>query len=98
MLAHYDFITPETLAYFTPRLTQAPRDADFALAYVREHARTPSSRRACWRRCASNATSCGRSWMRCIMPMSSPGSFRPAPSCPTGVTDEAAIPALCRAA
>jgi pyrroloquinoline-quinone synthase len=40
MLAHYDFITEETLAYFKPRLTQAPRDADFALAYVKEHART----------------------------------------------------------
>ncbi|QDH16867.1 pyrroloquinoline-quinone synthase PqqC [Swingsia samuiensis] len=41
MLRHYDFISEETLAYFTPRLTQAPRDSDFALAYVREHARTP---------------------------------------------------------
>ncbi len=41
MLAHYDFVTPETLAYFTPRLTQAPNDVNFALSYVREHARTP---------------------------------------------------------
>ena len=40
MLKNYDFITQETLAYFTPRLTQAPRDSDFALAYVKEHART----------------------------------------------------------
>ena len=40
MLANYDWITPETLAYFTPRLTQAPQDSDFALAYVQEHART----------------------------------------------------------
>ncbi len=40
MLAHYDWITRDTLAYFTPRLTQAPRDVDFALAYVKEHART----------------------------------------------------------
>jgi pyrroloquinoline-quinone synthase len=46
MLAHYDFITPETLAYFTPRLTQAPRDADFALAYVLEHATTVESQQA----------------------------------------------------
>jgi len=42
MLANYDFVTRETLAYFTPRLTQAPKDVDFALAYVDEHARTPS--------------------------------------------------------
>ena len=40
MLRHYDFVTPDTLAYFTPRLTQAPKDSDFALAYVRGHART----------------------------------------------------------
>jgi pyrroloquinoline-quinone synthase len=41
MLSHYDFITPEILAYFTPRMTQAPKDVDFALSYVKEHARTP---------------------------------------------------------
>ncbi len=40
MLRHYDFVSPETLAYFTPRLTQAPRDVDFALGYVLERART----------------------------------------------------------
>lgn len=41
MLARYDYITEETLAYFSPRLTQAPRDADFALSYVCAHADTP---------------------------------------------------------
>ncbi len=46
MLAGYDFVTPETLAYFTPRLTQAPRDADFALGYVLEHARTGEQQEA----------------------------------------------------
>ncbi|GCE91012.1 pyrroloquinoline-quinone synthase PqqC [Komagataeibacter diospyri] len=46
MLRHYDFITPETLAYFQPRLTQAPRDSDFALGYVKEHARTPEQQQA----------------------------------------------------
>jgi pyrroloquinoline-quinone synthase len=40
MLRHYDFITQDTLAYFTPRLTQAPRDVDFALTYVIDNART----------------------------------------------------------
>ena len=38
MLANYSWVTPETLAYFTPRLTQARKDVDFALAYVDEHA------------------------------------------------------------
>ena len=46
MLRHYDFITPDTLAYFTPRLTQAPQDADFALAYVMEHADTAEKQQA----------------------------------------------------
>jgi coenzyme PQQ biosynthesis protein C len=40
MLAGYPFITEETLAYFTPRMTQAPQDVDFALSYVKAHART----------------------------------------------------------
>ena len=40
MLKNYDFISERTLAYFGKRLTQAPRDADFALAYVKENANT----------------------------------------------------------
>ncbi len=40
MLRNYDFVTPETLAYFTPRLTQARQDVAFAMGYVREHADT----------------------------------------------------------
>ncbi|MFT8676231.1 MAG: pyrroloquinoline-quinone synthase PqqC [Acetobacter sp.] len=46
MLRNYDFITEETLAYFKPRLTQAPQDSAFALAYVKEHARTPEQQQA----------------------------------------------------
>lgn len=38
MLANYDFVSEKTLAYFSARLTQAPRDADFALDYVKRHA------------------------------------------------------------
>jgi coenzyme PQQ biosynthesis protein C len=41
MLANYDFVTPETLAYFTARPEQARRDVDVALAYVTRHATTP---------------------------------------------------------
>ncbi len=40
MLANYDFVSQDTLAYFTPRLTQAPNDAKFALNYCKENART----------------------------------------------------------
>ena len=43
MLASYDFVTPETLAYFTARPEQARRDVDVALAYVRANATTPET-------------------------------------------------------
>jgi len=46
MLANYDFVSPEALAYFTPRLHQAPADAEFALGYVLEHARTAEQQQA----------------------------------------------------
>ena len=41
MLANYDFVDRDALAYFTPRLTEAPQDSAFALAYCIEHAATP---------------------------------------------------------
>jgi coenzyme PQQ biosynthesis protein C len=40
MLAHYDFVSKETLAYFSARPIQAKRDSDFALDYVKAHAAT----------------------------------------------------------
>src|SRR5690554_1930107 len=46
MLANYDFVSKETLAYFDNRLTQAPRDADFALDYVKKHAVRPDQQQA----------------------------------------------------
>jgi pyrroloquinoline-quinone synthase len=46
MLAHYDFIEPSMMGYFQRRLTQAPRDVNFALRYVKEHARTKEAQQA----------------------------------------------------
>lgn len=46
MLAGYDFVTRETLAYFDKRPPQAQRDSDFALAYVKRHALTPEQQQA----------------------------------------------------
>jgi pyrroloquinoline quinone biosynthesis protein D len=46
MLQNYDFLSPTILSYFEKRLTQAPRDADFALDYVKAHAKTPEQQRA----------------------------------------------------
>ena len=40
MLSHYDFIDERMMAYFKRRLTQAPRDVDFALNYVKREATT----------------------------------------------------------
>ena len=44
MLQHYDFINPGVMTYFQRRLEQAPRDADFALEYVKANASTPHER------------------------------------------------------
>jgi pyrroloquinoline-quinone synthase len=44
MLKHYDFINPSVMTYFQRRLEQAPRDAGFALDFVRKHAQTPEQR------------------------------------------------------
>lgn len=46
MLASYDFVDETTLAYFNRRLTQAPRDSDFALDYVKRHAVRPDQQQA----------------------------------------------------
>ncbi len=46
MLANYPFVTRETLSYFDKRPPQAQRDADFALNYVKVHAKTPEQQQA----------------------------------------------------
>jgi pyrroloquinoline-quinone synthase len=46
MLARYDYITEDTLAYFTRRPEQASRDSDFALAHVLRQADTPERQQA----------------------------------------------------
>ncbi len=41
MLKNYDFVTAETMAYFSARPPQARRDSEFALDYVKQNAKTP---------------------------------------------------------
>jgi coenzyme PQQ biosynthesis protein C len=41
MLANYDFVSRDTLSYFDKRPPQAQRDSDFALDYVKRHAKAP---------------------------------------------------------
>jgi coenzyme PQQ biosynthesis protein C len=40
MLANYDFVSKDTLAYFSQRPPQAKRDSEWALAFVKTHAKT----------------------------------------------------------
>lgn len=44
---HYPWVDADGLAYFRSRTHQAPRDAAFGLAWVREHARTPEAQARC---------------------------------------------------
>ncbi|MEZ5833844.1 MAG: pyrroloquinoline-quinone synthase PqqC [Dongiaceae bacterium] len=46
MLANYDFVSREALGYFDKRLFQAPRDANFAIEYVKREARLPHQQQA----------------------------------------------------
>ena len=47
MLEHYPFIDEGVLAYFRRRLSQANRDAEFALDYVKKSATTAEMQAAC---------------------------------------------------
>jgi pyrroloquinoline-quinone synthase len=47
MLEGYDFIGEQAMRYFRRRLDQADNDADFALDYVKTHARTRQEQEAC---------------------------------------------------
>jgi coenzyme PQQ biosynthesis protein C len=46
MLASYDFVSRDALSYFDKRLFQAPRDANFAIEYVKREARLPHQQKA----------------------------------------------------
>jgi pyrroloquinoline-quinone synthase len=46
MLESYAFVDQSAMQYFKRRLDQANRDADFALAYVKDHATTPGQQAA----------------------------------------------------
>ncbi len=59
MLENYDFITEDILRYFGHRLSQAPRDADWALDYVTRHAVTAEQQEASL---AALRFKCGMLW------------------------------------
>jgi pyrroloquinoline-quinone synthase len=81
MLRHYDFIHPGVMTYFQRRLEQAPRDANFALGYVRDHATTPEARQAV---CDALTFKTNVLWVQLdalyhayVTGMIPPGAFRP---------------------
>jgi len=47
LLENYDFIDDSVMAYFKRRLSQAPRDAEFALDYIKKNALTRAEQEAC---------------------------------------------------
>lgn len=46
LLENYDFATPETIAYFRHRLSEAPKDVAFGLGWVLDHATTAADQDA----------------------------------------------------
>jgi pyrroloquinoline-quinone synthase len=82
MLENYGFIDERAVAYFRRRLTQAPRDADFALDYVKRHALTRAEQEAC---VAAVRFKCNTLWAQLdalhhayVTPaLIPPGAFRP---------------------
>jgi pyrroloquinoline-quinone synthase len=82
MLENYAFVGERAMQYFRRRLDQANRDADFALAFVKEHARTPAEQAAA---VAAVRFKCNMLWAQLdalhhayVTPaLVPPGAFRP---------------------
>ena len=90
---HYPWLS-SGLDYFTGRLTQAPEDSDFALAWVVRHARTREEQDRCH---GALRAKCDILWAQLdalyfayVNPgWPPPGAFRPPISCPEGDSDDA---------
>lgn len=81
MLEHYDFIDERVVAYFRKRLDQAPRDAAFALDYVRRNARTVEQQQAALRALTFKTevlwAQLDALWLAYVQDMPAPGAWRP---------------------
>jgi pyrroloquinoline-quinone synthase len=85
MIANYPFVDRAKLAYFEARLTQAPRDAEFALAYVQ---RAATSRERQHAALAALRFKCDVLWAQLdalhhayVVPgLVPPGAYAPAPA------------------
>jgi pyrroloquinoline-quinone synthase len=81
MLEHYDFINDRVVAYFRKRLDQAPRDAAFALDYVRRNARTVEQQQAALRALTFKTevlwAQLDALWLAYVEGMPAPGAWKP---------------------
>jgi pyrroloquinoline-quinone synthase len=83
MLENYAFVNDEVMAYFKRRLSQAPRDANFALEHVKRNAQSRAEQDAC---IAAVRFKCDTLWAQLdalhhayVAPgLVPPGAFRPA--------------------
>jgi coenzyme PQQ biosynthesis protein C len=92
MLAHYDFVSKDTLAYFSQRPPQAERDSAFALNYAIQHARTRGEQdlvvKALEFKCAVLWAQLDALWSAYVDRVVPPGAWRPRIA--TGAQGEAA--------
>jgi pyrroloquinoline-quinone synthase len=81
MLEHYDFINDRVVAYFRKRLDQAPRDAAFALDYVRRNAVTVEQQQAALRALTFKTevlwAQLDALWLAYVEGMPAPGAWKP---------------------
>jgi coenzyme PQQ biosynthesis protein C len=81
MLANYNFVNDDVMAYFKRRLSQAPRDANFTLEFVKQNARARAEQEAC---VAAIRFKCDVLWAQLdalylayVTGMLPPGAYRP---------------------
>ncbi len=81
MLANYDFVSKETLAYFSQRPPQAKRDSEWALAFVKTHAKTRDEQDAAIKalefKCAVLWTQLDALWTAYVDKYLTPGAWVP---------------------
>jgi coenzyme PQQ biosynthesis protein C len=81
MLANYDFVSKDTLAYFSQRPPQAKRDSEWALAYVKTHAKTRAEQEAAIKalefKCSVLWTQLDALWTAYVDKYVPPGAWQP---------------------
>ena len=82
MLANYNFVNDDVMAYFKRRLSQAPRDANFTLEFVKDHAYTRELQQACVDaikfKCDVLWAQLDALYLAYVVGMIPPGAYRPA--------------------